>query len=147
MRCAKRIPGILIGFPAIVLAVFLMATGPVAVPAAGARQVIENPARPKAANAGRVVTPTEVLAITDEGTSDFYFYMPRDPKVAPDGSLLISDKDQILLFGADGRFRRNFFKKGQGPGRIPVSVGPRTRTSSFNRAIRTNSYSSTMRAS
>jgi len=89
--------------------------------AGGWAQIIENPAKPKATHAGRVVTPTEVLAIADEGTSDFYFYMPRDPRIAPDGSLLISDKDQILLFGADGRFRRNFFKKGQGPGEVTYS--------------------------
>jgi hypothetical protein len=83
-----------------------------------AQSVIENPAKPKAANAGRVVVPEEVLAISDEGTSDFYFYWPRDPRIAPDGSLILSDKDQILHFGADGRFQRNFFKKGQGPGEV-----------------------------
>ena len=83
---------------------------------AGLAQIVENPAKPKAANAGRVIVPEEVLAISDEGTGEFYFYWPRDPSTAPDGSLLLSDKDQILLFGPDGKFRRNFFKKGQGPG-------------------------------
>jgi hypothetical protein len=85
---------------------------------AGRAQIVENPAKPKAANAGRVVTPTEVLTISDEGTSEFYFYLPHDLRTAPDGSLLLSDKDQILLFGPDGKFRFNFFKKGQGPGEV-----------------------------
>jgi hypothetical protein len=87
-------------------------------PAAGFAQIVENPAKPKAANAGRVVVAEEVLAISDEGTSEFFFYWPRDPRTAPDGSLILSDKDQILLFDADGKFRRNFFKKGQGPGEV-----------------------------
>jgi hypothetical protein len=81
-------------------------------------QVIDNPAKPKAANAGRVVVPQEVLTISDEGTSEFFFYWPRDPRTAPDGSLVFRDKDQILLFDGNGKFRRNFFKKGQGPGEV-----------------------------
>ena len=109
MRVMRRVLGTLIGLLAIVLS---------ATPRLPSQAVIENPAKPKAANAGRVVTPTEVLAISDEGTSEFYFYWPRDPRTAPDGSLLLSDKDQILLFGPDGKFRRNFFKKGQGPGEV-----------------------------
>ncbi len=48
-------------------------------------QVVENPAKPKAKNAGRVVVPEEVLAISDEGTSDFYFKRPRGLTTAPDG--------------------------------------------------------------
>jgi hypothetical protein len=100
----------------IVIAGVLLVIGSEAAPGVG--QIIENPAKPKAANAGRVVVAEEVLAISDEGTSEFYFYWPRDPRTAPDGSLLLSDKDQILLFGPDGKFRRNFFKKGQGPGEV-----------------------------
>jgi hypothetical protein len=103
---------------AIAVAGVLLVIGSVTAPAASSDQVIDNLANPKAANAGRVVVPEEVLAISDEGTGDFYFYWPRDPRTAPDGSLILSDKDQILLFGADGKFQRNFFKKGQGPGEV-----------------------------
>lgn len=81
-------------------------------------QVIENPAKPKAANAGRIVVPQEVLAISEEGTSDFYFKRPRGLHVAPDGSLVLMDDTQILLFDKNGKFRHNFFKKGQGPGEV-----------------------------
>ncbi len=53
-----------------IIPVFLL--GLLAVTGIGSGQVIENPAKPKAANAGRVVVPQEVLAISDEGTSDFH---------------------------------------------------------------------------
>ncbi|MCX6568527.1 MAG: 6-bladed beta-propeller [Candidatus Aminicenantes bacterium] len=81
-------------------------------------QVVENPAKPKAKNAGRVVAPEEVLAISDEGTSDYYFKRPRSLGIAPDGSLLLIDENQVLRFDKDGKFGRNFFKKGQGPGEV-----------------------------
>jgi len=82
-------------------------------------QVVENPAKPKAKNAGRVVVPQEVLAISDEGTGDFYFKSwPHNLKTSPDGSLILREEDQILLFDKNGVFRRNLFKKGQGPGEV-----------------------------
>jgi hypothetical protein len=87
--------------------------------AAAGAQIVENPAKPKAVNAGRVVTPTEVLAISDEGTSDFFFSWPYSLAIGPDGSLLLRDRDQVLHFDANGNFLRNLFKKGQGPGEMP----------------------------
>ena len=83
-----------------------------------AQTIVENPAKPKAANAGRVVVPQQVLAITDEGTSNYYFKWPRSLKTAPDGSLLFIDESQVLRFDKDGKFQYNFFKKGQGPGEV-----------------------------
>jgi len=80
--------------------------------------VVENPAKPKAANAGRVVVPEEVLAISDEGTSDYYFVVPRNLSIAPDGSLFLLDKSQVLQFDKNGKFVRNIYKKGQGPGEM-----------------------------
>jgi len=82
-------------------------------------QILENPAKPRAANAGRVIAPTEVLAISDEGTGDFYFKWPRDLGIGPNGSLLLTDEAQVLEFDADGKFLLNLFKKGQGPGEMP----------------------------
>jgi hypothetical protein len=81
-------------------------------------QVVENPAKPKAKNAGRVVVPEEVLAISDEGTSDFYFKRPRGLTTAPDGSLFLLDESQVLRFDKNGKFLHNLFKKGQGPGEV-----------------------------
>jgi hypothetical protein len=86
---------------------------------AGFGQVIDNPAKPTATDAGRVVVPQQVLVISDEATSDFYFKWPRELRTAPDGSLLLTDEDQILEFDANGKLVRNLFKKGQGPGEMP----------------------------
>jgi hypothetical protein len=41
--------------------------------ASGFGQIVENPAKPNAANGGRVVVPEEILVISDGGTSEFYF--------------------------------------------------------------------------
>jgi hypothetical protein len=90
----------------------------------GFGQIVENPAKPRTANAGRVVVPEEVLAISDEGTSDFYFKWPHGLRPGPDGSLLLADVDQVLWFGGDGRFLGNLFKKGQGPGEMPWPGAP-----------------------
>jgi hypothetical protein len=95
---------------------FLLVLGSAAAPAGGAAQIVENPAKPKAANAGRVITPTEVVAISDEATDDYYFKWPRGLNTAPDGSLALLDENQVLLFDKSGKFRANLFKKGQGPG-------------------------------
>jgi len=81
-------------------------------------QVVENPAKPKAKNAGRVVVPEEVLAISDERTSDYYFKWPHGIKTGPDGSLFLLDESQVLRFDKNGKFQHNLFKKGQGPGEV-----------------------------
>ncbi len=91
---------------------------------AGAQSVVENPAKPKAANAGRVIAPQEILAISDEGASDYYFKWPHALAAGPDGGLLLTDVDQVLWFGGDGRFLGNLFKKGQGPGEMPWTGTP-----------------------
>lgn len=106
--------------PSVKLGAYLLATlALLSFSAMLSAQVVENPAKPKAAkNAGRVVVPQEVLAISDEGTSDYYFKWPRSLKTAPDGSLLLIDESQVLRFDKDGKFQHNFFKKGQGPGEV-----------------------------
>lgn len=86
--------------------------------AVGWAQVVENPTKPMAANSGRVVVPEEILAISDEGTSAYYFKYPYGLRMGPDGSLVLRDRDQILWFNKDGKFLHNLFKKGQGPGEM-----------------------------
>ena len=105
--------------PSVKLGAYLLATlALLSFSAMLSAQVVENPAKPKAANAGRVVAPEEVLAISDEGTSDYYFKRPRGLTTAPDGSLFFQDEKQVLQFDKDGKFQRNLFKKGQGPGEM-----------------------------
>ena len=107
----KRNSG-LIGIVAILLSI----------PSVGGGQIVENPANARAANAGRVVVPEEVLSISDEGTRDYYFKVPRDLTIAPDASLFLIDGSQILQFDKAGKFVRNLFKKGQGPGEMSYAT-------------------------
>jgi hypothetical protein len=90
----------------------------------GFGQIVENPAKPKAADVGRVIVPEEVLAISDEGMSEFYFKWPNRLMTGSDGSLLVREVDQVLWFDKDGKFRGNLFKKGQGPGEMPYPGMP-----------------------
>jgi hypothetical protein len=81
------------------------------------QQVIENPAELRAENAGRVLVLKEEFRISDE-QGGFYFQNPKNIKLAPDGSLFIADEDQLLKFSTDGKFLKNLFRKGQGPGEL-----------------------------
>lgn len=84
---------------------------------ASAQEMIENPEKPLSKNTGRIVELIEVMRIDDIG-GDFYFKYPRNPKIAPDGSLFVTDQEQLLQFDPNGSFVRNYFKKGQGPGEM-----------------------------
>lgn len=83
----------------------------------GSAQTIENPKKPKAAEAGRVIVPKETMTITDE-SGEFFFKYPRGLKIGPEGSIVLTDGEQILRFDKNGKFIRNYFKKGQGPGEM-----------------------------
>ena len=88
------------------------------VSAVGWAQVIENPAKPIAANAGRIVTLKEEFRIEDV-SGNFFFKETYRPRVSPGGGIFIQDgQEQALQFDAKGRFIRNLFKKGQGPGEL-----------------------------
>jgi hypothetical protein len=85
-----------------------------------AQDVIDNKNVRLGANAGRVVTLKEEMRIEDTGEG-FYFKNPRAIRVSPNGDVLILDgQEQALHFDAQGRFIRNLFKKGQGPGELTV---------------------------
>jgi hypothetical protein len=81
------------------------------------QQIIENPERPLAKNAGRGLKLDEVWRIADDG-GQFYFRHPYRLFLGPDGSLFLQDVDELLKFSAEGKFQKNLFKKGQGPGEI-----------------------------
>lgn len=82
-----------------------------------AQAVIENPAVPASKSAGRTIALKEVLSITDE-SGEFFFKYPRILAEGPDGSFYVQDNEQILRFDQEGKFLRNYFKKGQGPGEM-----------------------------
>lgn len=79
------------------------------------QDIIENTENPLNPNAGRVLKIEEVFRISDE-SGEFYFKHPRNLKVSPDGTIFISDENQLIKFDDHGNFKQNFFKKGQGPG-------------------------------
>jgi hypothetical protein len=80
--------------------------------------VINNPGKPRnSKNAGRVAKFNVILRI-DDRKGDYYFKTPRMIKAAKDGSIFVKDKRQFLKFNKEGKFIRNFFKYGQGPGEL-----------------------------
>jgi len=80
-----------------------------------AQQVIENPEEPLNKNAGRVLHLKEEMRVSDE-QGGFYFKEPENIKIAPDGSIFVLDEEQFLKFDTQGKFVKNLFRKGQGPG-------------------------------
>ncbi|HMA53932.1 MAG TPA: hypothetical protein VKT17_05695 [Acidobacteriota bacterium] len=84
---------------------------------AGPGQIIENPAKALAKDAGRILKLAEVWRIRDPG-GEFYFKDPSYLRIAEDGSIFLADTEQFLKFSADGKFLGNLYKKGQGPGEI-----------------------------
>ena len=87
-----------------------------------AQNVIENPAKPLAANADRKAELKEVLRITDEG-GQFYFKYPYQIRVSPNESIFVVEQEQLLQFDKGGAYVRNYFKKGQGPGEVQFVGG------------------------
>jgi len=97
----------------LVVAVFLVISAGISI----GQETFVNSTKPVAANAGRVITPTEVLIIEDSGEK-YYFKYPNALKTGPDGSIFVIDENQFLQFDKAGKFLRNLFKKGQGPGEM-----------------------------
>jgi hypothetical protein len=96
----------------------LVLTATIVLSTTAAQNIIENPAKPPNANAGRIVALKEELRIEDTGEG-FYFKNPYTIRVSPKGDIFIYDgQEQALQFDAQGRFVRNLFKKGQGPGEL-----------------------------
>jgi hypothetical protein len=81
------------------------------------QQIIENPERPMAKNARRVLELKEIWRIKDE-SGEFFFKYPYQLQVAGDGSIFLADEGEFLRFTPDGKYIKNLFKKGEGPGEI-----------------------------
>jgi len=81
------------------------------------QEIIQNPGKPLSPDAGRILKVEEVFRITDEG-GKFFFTRPSGLQVAEDDSIFLTDENQFLKFSSDGKYLKNIFKKGQGPGEI-----------------------------
>lgn len=64
----------------------------------------------------------ESLRITEQPGA-FFFISPAPPQIDELGFIWVADQDQLLLFSQEGKFIRNFFKKGQGPGELTDMSG------------------------
>lgn len=64
----------------------------------------------------------EVMRLTDESGA-FTFNELRSIKGSPWGDFIVSGKDQLLHFNAQGQFQRNLLKLGEGPGEIKYLGG------------------------
>jgi len=98
----------ILSFPAFLLAMTASLLG---------QEVIDNSAQPVNKSAGRVVELEEVLRIKETG-DQFFFRFPYNLRVSPNGIIFIQDRDALYQFDSEGKFLRNLFKKGQGPGEI-----------------------------
>lgn len=87
-----------------------------------AQQTIENPEKPLSQKAGRVLKLKEVCRIREE-MGNFYFRTPEALKVAADGSIIVADEKELLKFSSEGKFIKNLYKEGQGPGEIEDNFG------------------------
>ena len=76
--------------------------------------VFENPTKPAARDADRIVELKEVIRITDEKVG-FILRNPVQIEVGPGRFHLVRKNYQLLKFDSSGKFLRDYFRKGQGP--------------------------------
>jgi hypothetical protein len=81
------------------------------------QELIRNSNKPLNPQAGRTLKLEPVFEISD-ASGEFFFKYPYKFDMDDRGFLYILDEDQLLQFSPDGKFVRNFYKKGQGPGEL-----------------------------
>ncbi len=86
-----------------------------------AQELIRNSNKPLNPQAGRTLKLEPVFEISD-ASGEFFFKYPYKFDMDDRGCLFIRDEDQLLQFSPDGKFVRNFYKKGPGPGEIASRV-------------------------
>lgn len=84
------------------------------------QEIIQNPEKPLSSNAGRILEVEQMFRITDEN-GEFFFKWASGLQIADDSSIFLTDESQFLKFTPDGKYLKNIFKKGQGPGEIQSS--------------------------
>lgn len=89
--------------------------------AAAGQKTIENPAKPASLRAGRVVQLKEVGRITEQ-PGKFFFRETWDIKAGEDGSLFVLEPNKLYEFNPAGKFVRDLFRKGEGPGEFSAGI-------------------------
>jgi hypothetical protein len=83
----------------------------------------DNPKKPLAKNAGRVLKLTEVMRIEGEG-EDYYYNGANELQIDDEGNIYIRDawssnqRAHLPKFSPDGRFLLDLYRQGEGPGEI-----------------------------
>ncbi len=80
-----------------------------------ARDSIKTSGKPLNPKAGREIILKEIMRIEDAG-EDYFFKYIDDVRIAPDGTIIIKGWQQLYQFSTDGKYLRDYYKKGQGPG-------------------------------
>jgi len=87
------------------------------------QKILRNPRTPLSKNAGRVLKLVEVMRINGEG--DGYYYNGANTlQIDNSGNIYISDfwssrqRSHFLKFSPDGKFLKDLYKQGEGPGEI-----------------------------
>lgn len=88
-----------------------------------AQQIIDNPKTPKNKDAGRILKLKEEMRIKGEGEG-YYLNGARDLQIDKSGNIFICDswsssqESHLLKFSPEGRFLKDLYRQGQGPGEI-----------------------------
>jgi hypothetical protein len=91
--------------------------------AAFAQQIIDNPKTPKNKDAGRILKLKEEMRIKGEG-KDYFLSGARDLQIDKSGNIFICDswsssqESHLMKFSPEGRFLKDLYRQGQGPGEI-----------------------------
>ena len=96
---------------------FFIVVGIVIVGSGFSQDLIRNSARALNPQAGRILKLERVFEISD-ASGEFFFRFPTRFHLDTKGFLYFLDNDQLLKFSPEGKFIKNFYKKGQGPGEI-----------------------------
>lgn len=81
------------------------------------QHIIENPGKPLNDSAGRVLEIKEVMRITDAGQK-YFFENPINILVDQSGFIYLQEFNKLYVFDSNGKFVRNLYKKGEGPGEL-----------------------------
>jgi hypothetical protein len=85
------------------------------------QEIIENPEKPLSKNAGRVLELKEVKRIRDG--QGFFFSGPIGLKVDHNGYIYVQEYRKLYQFSAEGKFLKNLYIKGEGPGELNDNLG------------------------
>lgn len=93
-----------------------------------AQEVIENPKTPINDHAGRVLKVEEEFRIDSQGEG-YYFNVASDLRIDISGNIYICDsgssqqRSHLLKFSPGGRFIKDLYRQGEGPGEIQSAFG------------------------